>query len=111
MTPYETELAKVFKKDNDKFELDDKSYYLKRYLKELGDMDITTLINQGLLTLDLNLLQGVINGGESPNLNQYQGQVKNGMAHGIGRLVSQQNGIYEGQFVNGVPKGFGNAID
>jgi hypothetical protein len=56
-----------------KFVLNDKSYYLKRYLEDLGDMDITTLINQGFLTLDLNLLIGEINGGgSSSDKNHYQ---------------------------------------
>jgi len=41
----------------------------------------------------------------------YQGQIKDGVASGIGRVASAQFGIYEGMWLDGKPTGFGAAVD
>ena len=41
----------------------------------------------------------------------YTGQAIGNVPHGVGRLVDQQNNLYEGQFVNGMVDGYMRIIN
>ena len=105
-TQYEKNLQKIFSEDKVTLETD--TYKLKAYQKEIGDFEVSSLINRQFLQLE-DLQIGTI--GDSKKNSIYQGQIKDGLAHGIGRVASAQFGIYEGMWADGMPAGFGAAVD
>jgi hypothetical protein len=84
-TTYEKALQKLFSED--KIALVGDTYKMKAYQKEIGDFEVSSLINRQLLALE-DLQLGTIKKGDLDTGYQYQGQIDNGFAHGIGRVVS-----------------------
>lgn len=84
-TTYEKDLQKVFSED--KIHLKSDTYSLKAYMKEIGDFQVSTLINRQLLQLE-DLQVGTITFGDGKTGSVYQGQIKDGFASGIGRSAS-----------------------
>ena len=83
--------------------LDEHSYYKGRWNRYNEAEGIGVIISQMM-----NLL---IEGGPYivPYKNIYEGQIKNGKAHGIGRTIYDINGayVYLGEFIDGMQNGQG----
>lgn len=107
-TQYEKNLQRIFSED--KVTLNSDTYKLKAYQKEIGDFEVSSLINRQFLKLE-DLQIGTITFGDKKTGSVYQGQIKDGVASGIGRVASAQFGIYEGMWADGKPAGFGAVVD
>jgi hypothetical protein len=97
-TQYEKNLQKIFSED--KITLEKDTYKLKAYQKEIGDFEVSSLINRQFLQLE-DLQIGTISMLTGQKGSVYQGQIKDGKASGIGRVASAKYGIYEGMWVDG----------
>ena len=88
---------------------------MKEYRTDLGTFDLFGLINKQLILwtyptgMTFEKLKPMTNALKEKYY--YQGGWNKNAADGVGRTVSPLVGIYEGQFVNGLAKGWGSVID